>query len=1109
MFKKSTFILLLLCVAALPVLAQEVSASIVGVVTDPSGAIVANAAVTARDVDRGTVWETKSNEAGIYFFPRVPPGKYEIRVEASGFKTAVRPGIGLEVNQRARLNITIEVGAIAESVEVTGEAPLLQTDSTMVGSTISANNLINAPIRSRNYIALVLLAPGVTTTDPSGFQNDRRTTGGGRPYVNGNRKEANNFLLDGIDNNQVSDNLTSYQPNLEAIAEVKMITNNASAEFGNFQGGIVNVTMKSGTNDFHGTLFEYFRNDKLNANAWSRKWNVGPDGKALPRPYVRYNAFGAAGGGPVRIPGVYNGKDKLFFFADYQAMRRPTPATISTPTVMTAEMRQGDFSRLLNLQQELGRANVQLYNPYALDASGNRQPFPGNRIPLSMASPVARNLFADTSLYPLPLTSALRFNQLSASSNVLNLDQGDIKVDAKASNKDDISVRYSHSWQVNPGFNTFPLSFNSFNDSPFKAGVVNWTRSISPSVVNEARVGVNRIVLFNGGTDKGYPDLNQKLGIAGVNSTGLLSIGLSNGVAGIGGSSNIGTQQLFANATYQYVDNLTVIRGRHLMKMGGQVLRQQMNTFYAGNNGRTGFMNFSGRFTSADPSKFSWGEADFFLGLPETIGRGLDTGTWGHRKIIWGFYFQDDWKASDTLTLNLGLRWEYHTPLVEVKDRQSNFEHFTGKLLLAGKDGNSRALYAPYKKDFQPRIGFAWTPKFVSKFVVRGAYTISSFMEGTGTNLRLPLNPPFNSEFEGRYDSPSFNLPGSTASQGLSVLTKADPYRGANIRLWDPFVRPANTQQWNLTIERQFAHELVATVGYVGQKGHHLVVPMPYFQRQLLPDGSSTPSLYLSGNPALRVITQISGTNSNGNQKYNALQSTLRKRMSGGLEFQAAYTWSKGMSDAIGYYGEGGQAGSQSAYWQYLYAQKAEWGPTYFDATHMLSLSHVWDIPIGKGKHFGTNLHPALEGIIGNWQLGGVLYLRSGFPLTIRGPDNSGTLSRGARADRIGVGGTRGEVGPNSRWFETTAYRTPLARTLGSAGNGTERGPGWKTYDISIHKRFPIRERIFFEFRAEFFNLTNTPQFNGPNRTVNSATFGEITGAQGERQGQLALKFNF
>jgi len=343
---------------------------------------------------------------------------------------------------------------------------------------------------------------------------------------------------------------------------------------------------------------------------------------------------------------------------------------------------------------------------------------------------------------------------------------------------------------------------------------------------------------------------------------------------------------LFANTTYHFADNLTIIHGRHMMKTGGQLLRQDLNTFYAGNGGRSGYINFGGRFTAAsaiNPAGSLIGEADFMLGLPTDIGRGLSTGTWGHRGSILGFYFQDDWRATNNLTLNLGLRWEYHSPWVEVKDRQSNFDEFTGQLELAGQSGNSRALYNSFKKDFQPRIGFAYTPEILSKkLVIRGAYTISSFLEGTGTNLRLPLNPPFNSEFAALYNTPAFALPPTRLDQGLAGLNPKDPFAGATLRLWDPFVRPAIVQQWNFTTEYQLPGNNVLTVGYVGQHGTHLMVPMAYFQKQLV-NGQVVASPFLAGNPALLgKIAQISGTASIGNQKYNSLQASLHKRFSFG-----------------------------------------------------------------------------------------------------------------------------------------------------------------------------------------------------------------------------------
>ncbi len=756
-----------------------------------------------------------------------------------------------------------------------------------------------------------------------------------------------------------------------------------------------------------------------------------------------------------------------------------------------------------------------MYKRQALDTATNiRAPFPNNQIPTSLFNPVITKLFADQSVYPLPTLStqtlALDNNYFYSSSSYLKSDQGDFKLDYKPTANDSFTARYSNGRQDTPGVNTAPFLYNSFNIAPFQNGVVNWTRTINPRVVNEARVGVNNLMLNNGGEDKGLGDIATKLGIQNAGS-GLLSLQGFAFTTGLG-SANIGTQQLFATTTYHYADNLTLIRGRHMMKMGGNILRQQMNVFYAGNNGRTGYMNYGGRFTAqnaANPAGRFVGEADFILGLPTDLGRGLSTGTWGHRKTIYGFYFQDDWRATDRLTLNLGLRWEYHTPLVEVKDRQSNFGMFTGELLLAGQNGNSRALYDPFKKDFQPRVGFAYTVN--KKMVLRGAYTISSFMEGTGTNLRMPLNPPFNSEFQTLYNTPSDLLPGSRLDQGLAGLSALDPYKGANIRLWDPHVRPANVQQWNFSMEFQLPSQNLFTVGYVGQHGTHLVVAMPYFQKQII-NGQIFNSPFLSGNPTLTSkITQISGTDVGASQKYNSLQTTLRKRFSNGLQYNISYTWQKAMSDSIGYYGEGGQAGGQSAYMQNLYDRKAEWGPTYFDVTHNFVASFVYEMPFGHKKKFGAGWNPVLDGVLGGWQLGGIYTAHGGFPLTIKdSTDRSGTIARSFRVNVNGKPNDPHKIGPGELFLDPTPYSIPATRTFGNVGIGTSRGPGMSRFDLSLGKKFAVSESKWFELRAEAFNLTNTPIFLSPaSQAITSTQFGQIRSSQGERNVELAAKFYF
>jgi hypothetical protein len=374
----------LACFASSNSFAQEVSAGVTGRVTDPSNSAIVGAAVTAKDLARGTEWTTKTNEDGIFAFPRIPSGDYSVRVEAQGFKAFVQESLHLDVNERARLDVPMQVGALTESVSVTADAALLQTETTQVGTQINPQTIDHTALVSRNPVALTLLAPGVVTPNPATFNDGRRSTGNGRPYVNGNREEGNNFLLDGIDNNLTSENQTAYQPNPDAIAEFRMITNNASAEFGNFQGGVINVVIKSGTNEFHGDIFEDFRNDALNANNWGNNWHTNP---TIPRQLLRWNQFGGVLGGPIF-------KNKLFFFTDYQGLRKDLPAVPTSFTVMPVSFRQGDFSALL----DPANGSIQLYNPFSADANGNRAPFANNQIPLSLFSPVVRNLFSNVTL---------------------------------------------------------------------------------------------------------------------------------------------------------------------------------------------------------------------------------------------------------------------------------------------------------------------------------------------------------------------------------------------------------------------------------------------------------------------------------------------------------------------------------------------------------------------------------------------------------------------------------------------------------------------------------------------------------------------------------------
>ncbi|PYU20569.1 MAG: hypothetical protein DMG32_22105, partial [Acidobacteria bacterium] len=1026
----------------------------------------------------------------------------------------------------------MKVGTVTQTVEVSGAAPVLQTETTQVNTVIDSvtNDLL--PLATRNYVELTLLSPGSVSPDPANFNNGDNTASGARPYINGNREQANNFILDGMDNNQVSDNLLGYTPAPDAIQEFNLITSNASAEFGNFQGGIVSATIKSGTNGFHGDLWEYFRNDKLNSNSWENRF------RSAERPPLRWNMFGGTVGGPIL-------KNKLFFFFDYQGQRFDHPTATQFLNVFTAAERAGDFSDICVGDDTHpggftgGLCNTpsqQLYDP----KNGNAPILNNNIAAVEAIDPVAQNLF-NSPLYPAPTGPGLRNNATYTTASLFNNSQYDIKIDFNATANDHIFGRYSHAKQHNPSLNSFVLIGTGFSDAPIENTVVDWSHSFSPTLLNDLRFGVNHIRLHNG-TDfaASVGNLGDQLGIGNGNPAGvpgLLSIGF-NGILNSVGST--GVQQKFQDAVIQASDTVILTHNRHVFHAGFEFWRDRINTFYTGNNGALGSINFSGIFTNCNPSGQTvppascpagtpassgaggYGGADFYLGLPINYGRGVSGGEWGQRASVFGAYLQDDWRATNNLTLNLGVRYEAHTPWVEEHDHQVNFDLMTGQVLAPNCSivnlgtapttckQSSRGLYnGTYGgRAFQPRIGFAWTPAALGgKTVVRSAFTISSYMEGTGTNLRLSQNPPFTAaETFVNYNGDA--IPPTTSDQGLvPVGAPSDPFAGSLVRVWDPKVQPALTQQWNLTIQQQFGNTGTLQVGYVGQHGTHLMVPMPYLQKQFLkgttclvgnPPVAQTctaPSVFFSGNPTFQSdISQISGTASVGEMKYNALQAVFQKRYTSGLEYQVAYTFSKCMTDNSGYYGTWGSSQGVPAnpYYQNLYNPGADYAPCYFDSKHILSAYAVYDIPFGHGKKFGHDVNGVVNAVAGGWSIASVITGHTGFPLALYNftNDPSNTGSRGARPD-CGPGAGRVFGRKNAydastgayigyQWFDPTPYTLPSnAEGFGNCpAQGPVRGPGYADVDLSLQKNFPITERVKLQFRADFLNAFNRVNLN-------------------------------
>jgi hypothetical protein len=1080
-----------------PVWSQQITAAITGTVEDSAGAAVNDATVTARDTERGTASTTKTTQGGVFNFNNLPIGTYEVKAEAAGFDTEVQPPIVLVLNERARLEFKMKVGAVTNTVQVNSEAPQLQSDTTQVSTLLDANTIAGIPLATRNYVELTLLAPGSVTPDNSTFNNGDNTANGGRPSINGNREQSDNFILDGMDNNQTSENQLGFTPSPDAIQEFNLITSNASAEFGNFQGGIINASIKSGTNQFHGDAWEFFRNDVLNANQWENKF--GGPGNELKRAALRWNMFGATFGGPVL-------KDKLFFFVDYQQQAFDHPTTSSFITVFSNAERAGDFSQL----------TTQLKNPIT------GTPYAGNQIPIAQLNPVAAALFA-SSYYPKPINSQPTNNAINSTQQAYNTMQGDAKVDYDLSSKDRISARYSQEYQNDPLTNSLLILGNNYTHAPVHNAVGSWTHTFSPNILNEARVGASWITILSGTTfTPSIGDLGTQLGIANANSVGpgLLLLGFGGGTApapGNGTLSNIGSSvvnQNFADTVIQFDDGVTITHGKHVFKTGFQLWRFRLNTFYSGNSGEYGSILFGGSF-SGDPA------SDFFTGYPVATGKGVSTGgTW--HQFAWRFagYGQDDWRITPTLTLNLGLRYEASTPWVELNNRQDNLNLVTGAIEYAGVDGNSRALYnAEYGlPDVQPRIGFAWSPEYwKGKTILRGAYSISSYLEGTGTNLRLPRNPPFTPTEV----SASYAVPTVQTQSGPGGAVASDPFAGAILYVWDKKVQPAIDQQWNLTVQGEASPTTTFQIGYVGQRGTHLVVPTPYSQKTLT-DGVVTPGLYFQGNPTLLAdISTVSGTASTGFQTYHALQAVLQKRISNGLEGQVAYTWSHCMVNNSGYYGSWGsatQATPAEPYYQNLYDPHADYSSCYYDSKNILAAYATYDLPIGKGKAIGNNMNSVVNAVVGGWQASTIVSIHSGFPLAVyEATDTSETGSRGPRPNcsptqmqTFGRQASYAGAFQGYQYMSPAGYSNPANFTFGNCpAQGPQTGAGYTDTDIGLLKNIHVTEGKYFQFRGDFLNAFNNVQLGHPNTNFPSSTFGLINTSQPARNVQFALKFYF
>jgi hypothetical protein len=1084
---------LALMLSLVPVMnAQEASAGITGKVSDPSGAALAGATVTAKDVERNTSWNTKTNDEGVYTFARLGIGRYELTVEAKGFQTAHHAAFDLALNQTAKIDLTLTLGPVSQQVEVTTAAPVLQTQTTEVSTVMESNAISNLPLQTRNYNQLALLVPGAVTISPASFNTGLKTFNAARPNLNGNREQANYYLLDGMENTEFVDNNVAFSPNVDAIAEFSVITNNPNAEFGQFLGGVINVSLKSGTNQFHGSAFEYLRNDFFNANEWSNNFN------GLPRARQRWNEYGGTIGGPVR-------KNKLFFFADYQGSRFDLPATSTPRTTFTASELNGNLSDLGITLHYPGTTVAMPSDLTKATICGAGQKMGVNPC-IAGISPTALKIAQALPKPNLPGLASGTVNNLNdVVQNYTHGNQGDIKMDWAPTDKDHLFARYSQQHIDNPIVNSevFQYSGNGSNVFPLQQAVLDYSHTFGPTLLNDFRMGFN---YFPAEANTQALSTTAGANLIPGQPTQYLP-GLSFASSKLGGQLNgpfaFGTTdgpEIFHQTAIQISNTAIWTHSAHTVRVGFQAIRYRNNYIPAtSNDGAAGQIGFNGTYTG-------YSEADFFLGLPNYMGYGLGfAGTVGQRNSTFGAFAQDDWRISPKLTLNFGIRWQVFTPIYEVHDRMTNFGMYSGQIMLAGQNGNSRALYNQYNgiANFLPRLGLAWSAD--EKTVVRAAFSRSSFQEGTGEFNRLATNAPWNVDLVGTWGGVGTNggIPANqvTLDQGFGALgatsgcsvqnvtsAPAACFQGVRLHATDPNYRPAVSNQWNLTIQRQLTNALTVQAGYVGQHSDHLAAIYNMGQNLLSPDGTSTPGPYLSGNPALKFdgTGQQRLNTSTAIQNYNALQLVASERVARGLGFRVNYTWSKCLTNNQGYYGRYGNAApaqttADVAFQSYVYNVALDYGLCDADVTHVFTGYMNYDLPFGRGRTFGQNVSKAVNTIVGDWHYDAIVSAHGGLPISMIqfGNDPTGAYFQ-PRPDCLAPSHAtpyKNFVGGGYVWFDPLTMAIPGPGKLGTCPISSERGPGLKQIDMSLSKRFTVSESKYVEFRVDAINAFNTPIF--------------------------------
>ena len=1139
----------LLC--ALTVLAQTNTGSIGGTVTDASAAVISSARVTLTNVGTSSQRTAESNKLGVFGFPALPPGSYELVVEKDGFKRSVRTGIELNVQEALQFDISLAVGSVNESIEVKANALALETATSSLGQVVNNEKILDLPLNGRNTLALVGLTPGVTPMGGfGGLPATGNAYGQGNFSVGGSRGLSTEVILDGAPVNASLFNAPAFVPSVDAVEEFRVQTNNFSAEFGRTAGGVVNLVMKSGTNQLHGNLYEFFRNRVLDTN------NFFSNAAGRPKSVYIYNVFGGTFGGPVELPKIYKGRDRTFFFFGYEGLRQRNGIN-TLLTVPTTLQRQGDFSQTKNSAGQV----IGVYDPLTTTQTGAsswiRTQFPNNVVPASRINPIAAKTIT---YYPAPNLAGdptTGVNNFFGSAGATNLsNQYNARVDQMFT-QHHVFGRYSLNRAERGAANLFGNDFGGVNPTGGNVPiliknqqfVLRDTYTAGPSLIIDLSYGVIR--QFVGKEPLSFGKNLTDLGFSSAFNSLLPeryypNFGISN-YYGLTGSN--GDLIRRGDYTHSFSAAATKITGRHTLKIGGDYRLMRANDYQP--SAALGF-NFGTQWTQQDPRKVA---ANSGYGLASFLVGDVDSGTHNIGPALAlqshyvATYVQDDIKLSSKLTVNLGLRYDIETPRTERYNRITSYD-FTapsplaaatgisslrGGLVFPGVNGRDRQQMALDKNNFAPRLGFAWSG--VSKTVIRGGYGVfvqpitgygigaALGSSGFSTSTSMVTSRDSNLTPADTLSSPfpsGLNMPPGS-SQGLATLA------GQSLTTVDYNNVAGYTQQWNFDVQRNLPWQLLIDLAYVGS--HSLKTPEFWEMNQLNPTFYSMGSALQNqvNNPFTKVVDRgplasatvgqsqlllpypqfqsVSVLEFAGNTNYNSAQFKLERRASNGLSFLFAYTFSKSIGDTNQLANFLGDTLTST---QNNYNRRAERGILPFDVAHRLMVNFTYALPFGRQHAIGAHWNKVVDAVAGGWQINGLVNMQSGLPLAMT--LNSANPYGGTRPNSTGTS-ARLDDGQRSigRWFDTTQFSQPAAYSLGNVARtlADVRGYNTRNADLSVFKHFSITERLKMQFRAEAFNALNRTRFANPNTAFGNPNFGRITSAGDPRQIQLALKMNF